>query len=158
MHATLPHQLIKTYLIKWSFCTLGCIEYKSLDLQYHYLCHHGLLQNICFVRLCYKMFHRRVRILMRTNCATLIVHLFFFFVYCYASQWMAKLQKNPSKNPLMSLFNNKCGYLDFIFLRRSEFVQVVLLSFVNICIAVTYRFKIAPPCGLCSPESNYTLV
>jgi hypothetical protein len=45
---------------------------------------------------------------MGTNCDPLIADL---FLYCYESQVMAKLQYEPSKHSLNSLFNNNYRYL-----------------------------------------------
>ena len=56
---------------------------------------------------------------MGTNCAPLIADL---FLYCYESQFMAKIHKDPSKQHLVDLFNNTYRYLDDILaLNNPEF-------------------------------------
>ena len=56
---------------------------------------------------------------MGTNCAPLIAEL---FLYCYKSQFMAKLYKDPTKSGLIEKFNNTYRYLDDIFaLNNSDF-------------------------------------
>ena len=60
---------------------------------------------------------------MGTNCASLIADL---FLYCYESQFMAKVQKDPSKHSLISLFNNNCIYSDNILTANySNFLKFV---------------------------------
>ena len=80
-------------------------------MRCHYLSYHFLLGNI-FIRLGNKVFRQLVRTPMGTHCSPLIVDL--LTLYCYDSQCMAKLQKDPSKHSLIRLFNNNCGYLDNI--------------------------------------------
>lgn len=48
---------------------------------------------------------------MGTNCAPLIADL---FLYCYESQFMAKLQKDPNRQHLIETFNYTYRYLDDI--------------------------------------------
>ena len=61
-----------------------------------------LLDNI-YVRFGNKVYRQVVGISMGTNCAPLITDLFW---YCYESQFMTKLSKDPSKLHLVDKFNN----------------------------------------------------
>ena len=67
-----------------------------------------LLDNI-YVRFANTVYRQIVGIPMGTNCAPLIADL---FLYCYESQFMAKIQKDPSKQDLVDQFNNTFRYLD----------------------------------------------
>ena len=79
-----------------------------------------LLDNI-YVRFGNKVDRQVVGIPMGTNCAPLIADL---FLYCYESQFMTKLSKDPSKLHLIDKFNNTYRYLDDIFsLNNQEFSQ-----------------------------------
>ena len=67
------------------------------------------------------MYRQVVGNLVGTNCAPLIADL---FLYCYKSQFMAKLHKNPSKTDLIDKFNNTYRYLDDIFsVNNSDFYK-----------------------------------
>ena len=83
----------------------------------------NFLLNI-FVRFGNKVFRQIVGIPMGTNCAPLIADL---FLYCYESQFMAKLQKDLSKHSRVSLFSSNCRYLDDIFTANNP----SFLTFVN---------------------------
>ena len=66
-----------------------------------------------------KIYRQIVGIPMGTNCAPLIADL---FLYCYESQFMAKLHKDSTKSDLIEKFNNTHRYLDDIFaLNNSDF-------------------------------------
>ena len=69
-----------------------------------------LLDNI-FVRFGNNVYRQVIGIPMGTNCAPLIADL---FLYCYESQFMAKISKDPSKLHLVDKFNNTFRYLDDI--------------------------------------------
>ena len=69
-----------------------------------------LLDNI-FVRFGSNIYRQTIGIPMGTNCAPLIADL---FLYCYESQFMAKLYKDQNKHGLLSDFNNTFRYLDDI--------------------------------------------
>ena len=139
LYTTLPHTLIKqkfSYLIKWSFRKSGCDyiccnRYKSFfsDDRYEkytvWTCEDMikaidfLLDNI-YVRFGDKVYRQIVGIPMGTNCAPLIADL---FLYCYESQFMAKIQKDPSKQHLLDVFNNTYRYLDDILaINNSDFL------------------------------------
>ena len=77
-----------------------------------------LLDNI-YVRFGNTVYRQVVGIPMGTNCAPLIADL---FLYCYESQFMAKIYKDPSKHDLLDLFNNTFRYLDDVLaLNNPEF-------------------------------------
>lgn len=57
------------------------------------------------------VYRQVIRIPMGTNCAPMIADL---FLYCYESQFMAKISKDPSKQHLIEKFNNTFRYLDDI--------------------------------------------
>ena len=77
-----------------------------------------LLDNI-YVRFGDKVYRQVVGIPMGTNCAPLIADL---FLYCYESQFMTKLSKDPSLLHLVDTFKNTYRYLDDIFsLNNPEF-------------------------------------
>ena len=69
-----------------------------------------LLDNI-FVRFGNTVYRQIIGIPMGTNCAPLIADL---FLYCYESQFMAKISKDPTKEHLVQKFNNTFRYLDDI--------------------------------------------
>ena len=130
LYTTLPHNLIKeklSYLIEWSFDKTGltyicCNSYNSFfsdSKQNKYTnwtfldvinALKFLLDNI-FVRFGSKIYRQTIGIPMGTNCAPLIADL---FLYCYESQFMAKLYKDQNKHDLLSDFNNTFRYLDDI--------------------------------------------
>ena len=100
-----------------------------------------LLDNI-YIRFGEKIYRQVVGIPMGTNCAPLIADL---FLYCYESQFMAKLHKDSTKSDLIDKFNNTYRYLDGIFaLNNSDFFihtsgiypkklplnKVIVLSFI----------------------------
>ena len=140
LYTTLPHNLIKKkflYLIKWSFekshCNFICCNSfkaffcneKGKYARYTYWkCEdmiealNFLLDNI-YVRFGDKVYRQVVGIPMGTNCAPLIADL---FLYCYESQFMTKLSKDPSLLHLVDTFKNTYRYLDDIFsLNNPEF-------------------------------------
>ena len=138
LYTTLPHALIKqkfSYLIKWSFEKSGCnfICCNSIKAffsndkfdkytNWTYLdminAINFLLDNI-YVRFGSTVYRQVVGIPMGTNCAPLIADL---FLYCYESQFMAKIYKDPSKHDLLDLFNNTFRYLDDVLaLNNPEF-------------------------------------
>ena len=67
-----------------------------------------LLDNI-FVRFGKSVYRQVIGIPMGTNCAPLIADL---FLYCYESQFMARISKDPNKHHLIQKFNNTFRYLD----------------------------------------------
>ena len=69
-----------------------------------------LLDNI-YIRFGKQIYRQIIGIPMGTNCAPLIADL---FLYCYESQFMAKLQKDPNKQNLIETFNYTFRYLDDI--------------------------------------------
>ena len=69
-----------------------------------------LLDNI-FVRYGDSVYRQVIGIPMGTNCAPLIADL---FLYCYESQFMTKISKDPSQQHLVDKFNNTFRYLDDI--------------------------------------------
>ena len=78
-----------------------------------------LLDNI-YVRFGDKVYRQIVGIPMGTNCAPFIADL---FLYCYESQFMAKIQKDPSKQHLLDVFNNTYRYLyDILAINNSDFL------------------------------------
>ena len=113
LYTTLPHNLIKqkfSYLFKWTFEKSGCDyiccnSFKSFfsnDTYKNYTnftcleCIHALeflLDNI-FVRFGNTIYRQIIGIPMGTNCAPLIADL---FLYCYESQFIAKIYKDPNK-------------------------------------------------------------
>ena len=138
LYTTLPHTLIKqkfSYLIKWSFKKSGCTyiccntfksffsndkhnKYTNWTCQDLIKALNFLLDNI-FVRFGDTVYRQKIGIPMGTNCAPLIADL---FLYCYESQFMAKIHKDPSKQHLVDLFNNTYRYLDDILaLNNPEF-------------------------------------
>ena len=130
LYTTLPHNLIKeklSYLIEWSFDKTGltyicCNSYNSFfsdSKQNKYTnwtfldvinALKFLLDNI-FVRFGSNIYRQTIGIPMGTNCAPLIADL---FLYCYESQFMAKLYKDQNKHDLLSDFNNTFRCLDDI--------------------------------------------
>ncbi len=130
LYTTLPHKLIKeklAYLIEWSFNKSGndflcCNFYNAFfsdekrNKYTNWTCAdmikavNFLLDNI-FVRFGTTVYRQKVGIPMGTNCAPLIADL---FLYCYESQFMAKLLKDPTKIDLVQEFNNTFRYLDDI--------------------------------------------
>lgn len=70
-----------------------------------------LIDNI-YVRFCNKIYRQVIGIPMGTNCAPLIADL---FLYCYESQFMAKILKDKSSPELVEQFNQTYRYLDDIF-------------------------------------------
>ena len=142
LYTTLPHNLIKqkfTYLFKWTFEKSGCDyiccnSFKSFfsnDTYKNYTnftcleCINALeflLDNI-FVRFGNTIYRQIIGIPMGTNCAPLIADL---FLYCYESQFMAKIYKDPNKEHLIDVFNNTYRYLDDILaLNNPEFSNVM---------------------------------
>ena len=142
LYTTLPHNLIKqkfSYLIEWCFkksdCKYICCnkersffsnEKDKYKKYTYWTCEdmtdsvNFLLDNI-FIRFGNKVYRQVVGIPMGTNCAPLIADL---FLYCYESQFMAKLHKDPSKSDLLEKFNNTYRYLDDIFsLNNSDFYK-----------------------------------
>ena len=130
LYTTLPHDLFKkkfNYLIKWAFKKSDCqyicsssfktyftntkqknaVNWTSFDmisaLEF-------LLDNI-YVRFGTSVYRQIIGIPMGTNCAPLIADL---FLYCYESQFMAKISKDPLKLHLVDKFNNTFRYLDDI--------------------------------------------
>ena len=80
-----------------------------------------LLDNI-YVRFGNTVYRQIVGIPMGTNCAPLIADL---FLYCYESQFMAKIQKYPSKQDLVDQFNNTFRYLDDVLaLNNPDFQKI----------------------------------
>jgi hypothetical protein len=92
-----------------------CSEYRSFSVMIkeintvirHVTTWFNLLENI-FFPFWHWSHSLNFRIPMGTNCDPLIADL---FLYCYESQVMAKLQYEPSKHSLNSLFNNNYRYL-----------------------------------------------
>ena len=83
-----------------------------------------LLDNI-YIRSGEKIYRQVVGIPMGTNCAPLIADL---FLYCYESQFMAKLHKDSTKSDLIDKFNNTYRYLDDIFaLNNSDFLCTLMI-------------------------------
>lgn len=140
LYTTLPHYLIKqkfSDLIKWFFDKsdgkyICCNKEKSFfsnekdkyKRYTYWTCEemidslNFLLDNI-YIRFGEKTYRQVVGIPMGTNCAPLIADL---FLYCYESQFMAKLHKNSSNSDLIDKFNNTYRYLDDIFaLNNSDF-------------------------------------
>ena len=130
LYTTLPHNLIKmkfNYLIKWAFKKSGC-EYICCNSFRSFFCGtkqknyvnwtcfdfitalEFLLDNI-FVRFGKTVYRQIIGIPMGTNCAPLIADL---FLYCYESQFMAKISKDPSQQHMVQKFNNTFRYLDDI--------------------------------------------
>lgn len=130
LYTTLPHDLIKkkfTYLIQWAFKKSDCeylcsnsfktyfsntkqknsVNWTSFDMI---TALEFLLDNI-FVRFGNSVYRQVIGIPMGTNCAPLIADL---FLYCYESQFMARISKDPSKQHLVQKFNNTFRYLDDI--------------------------------------------
>ena len=64
-----------------------------------------------FVHFGVTVYRKVIGISMRTNCATLIVDI---FLYWYESQFMARINKDSSKQHLVEKFNNTFRYLDNI--------------------------------------------
>ena len=130
LYTTLPHDLIKkkfTYLIQWAFkksdcqyiCSNSFKTFFSDTQQKNYVnwtsfdmitALEFLLDNI-FVRFGNSVYRQVIGIPMGTNCAPLIADL---FLYCYESQFMARISKDPSKQHLIDKFNNTFRYLDDI--------------------------------------------
>jgi len=130
LYTSLPHTLIKekfAYLINWSFKKSGssyicCNKYNSFFSDKIYGKYTNwtsfdiisaiefLLDNI-YVRFGDTIYRQIVGIPMGTNCAPLIADL---FLYCYESQYIAKIQKDPTKQDLVDRFNNTYRYLDDI--------------------------------------------
>ena len=142
LYTTLPHYLIKqkfSYLIEWCFdktnqkyicCSRERSFFSDVKDKYkrytYWTCEemidavYFLLDNI-FIRFGNKIYRQVVGIPMGTNCAPLIADL---FLYCYESQFMAKLHKDPSKTDLIDKFNNTYRYLDDIFsVNNSDFYK-----------------------------------
>ena len=140
LYTTLPHDLIKqkfSYLIKWCFeksdhkyicCNNERAFFSNEKDKYkrytYWTCDemidslNFLLDNI-YIRFGEKIYRQVVGIPMGTNCAPLIADL---FLYCYESQFMAKLHKDSTKSDLIDKFNNTYRYLDDIFaLNNSDF-------------------------------------
>ena len=61
-----------------------------------------LIDNI-FVRFGHSIHRQVIGIPMGTNCAPLIADL---FLYCYESQFMSKINKDPSQQHLVEISNN----------------------------------------------------
>ena len=81
-----------------------------------------LLDNI-YVRFGNTVYHQVIGIPMGTNCASLIADL---FLYCYESQFMAKIYKDPSKHDLIDNFNSTIRCLDDVLtLNNPEFSKFV---------------------------------
>ena len=70
-----------------------------------------LLDNI-YVRFGNTVYRQVIDIPTGTICAPLLADL---FLYCYESQFMAKIYKDPSKHDLIDNFNNPFIYLDYVF-------------------------------------------
>lgn len=134
LYTNLPHNLIKNkfeYLVKWCFdksksdyiCSKLSNGFSksffSNETQKGYInwtdaetitALNYLLDNI-YIRFGKQIYRQVIGIPMGTNCAPLIADL---FLYCYESQFMAKLQKDPNKHHLIETFNNTYRYLDDI--------------------------------------------
>lgn len=130
LYTTLPHDLIKkkfTYLIQWAFKKSDCEYISSNSFKTYFtntkqkssvnwtsfdmiLALEFLLDNI-FVRFGNSVYRQVIGIPMGTNCAPLVADL---FLYCYESQFMAKISKDPLKQHLVDKFNNTFRYLDDI--------------------------------------------
>ena len=142
LYTTLPHKFIKeklSYLIEWSFNKTGntyicCNSFNAFFsddkrdkyTNWSYLdminALKFLLDNI-FVRFGNTIYRQTIGIPMGTNCAPLIADL---FLYCYESQFMAKLYKDPTKHDLITDFNNTFRYLDDILaLNNSNFTNYI---------------------------------
>ena len=134
LYTNLPHNLIKKkfeYLVKWCFdksksdyiCSRVSKSFSksffSNETQKGYInwtdaetitALNYLLDNI-YIRFGKQIYRQIIGIPMGTNCAPLIADL---FLYCYESQFMAKLQKDPNKQNLIETFNYTFRYLDDI--------------------------------------------
>lgn len=134
LYTNLPHNLIKKkfeYLIKWCFdksksdyiCSKvsqvfsksffsnethkGYVNWTDIEVI---TALNFLLDNI-YIRFGKQIYRQVIGIPMGTNCAPLIADL---FLYCYESQFMAKLQQDPNKHHLIETFNHTYRYLDDI--------------------------------------------
>ena len=130
LYTTLPHNLIKDKfrrLIQWAFKKSDCeyicsnsfktyfsnskqkkaVNWTSFDMI---TALEFLLDNI-FIRFGNTVYRQVIGIPMGTNCAPLIADL---FLYCYESQFMTNISKDPSKYHLIEKFNNTFRYLDDI--------------------------------------------
>ena len=68
-----------------------------------------------------KRLNHKLREAMGTKCAPLVAEL---FLYCYKSQFMAKLHNDPSRTDLIDKYNNTHRYLDVIFsVNNSDFYK-----------------------------------
>ena len=130
LYTTLPHDLIKkklTNLIQWAFkksdCEFICSNQFSTYFSntkrknsVNWTCFDilsaldFLLDNI-FIRFGNSVYRQVIGIPMGTNCAPLIADL---FLYCYESEFMKNLSKDPTKQHLIQTFNNTFRYLDDI--------------------------------------------
>ena len=130
LYTTLPHDLIKkklSSLIKWAFKKSGC-EYicsNSFNSYFSISTHTKSVNWTCFdmitaleflldniyVRFGNSVYRQIIGIPMGTNCAPLIADL---FLYCYESKFMTVINKDPSRQHLVSKFNNTFRYLDDI--------------------------------------------
>ena len=136
LYTTLPHILIKeklTHLIKWAFkksdCQFICLNsYRSFfsnEKHKNYvnwtyfdmiMSLEFLIDNI-FVRFGHSIYRQVIGIPMGTNCAPLIADL---FLYCYESQFMSKINKDPSQQHLVETFNYTFRYLDDILVINND--------------------------------------
>ena len=144
LYTALPHSLIKTKLsklIKWCFdkskCNYVCCNEKSKKSFFSNITYKSyinwtdaeliaalefLINNI-FIKYDNKIYRQVIGIPMGTNCAPLIADL---FLYCFESQFMAKIFKDPTKVHLLDHFNNTYRYLDDIFsLNNPEFSNYI---------------------------------
>lgn len=81
-----------------------------------------LLDNI-FVRSDSNIYRQIIGIPMETNCTPLIADL---FLYCYGSQFKAKIYKDSDKVHVLEYFNNTYIYLDDSFsLNNPEFSKCI---------------------------------
>ena len=94
------------------------------------------LLNKTSIRFGNKIYRQVVGITMGTNCAPLIADL---FLYCYESQFMTKLHKDPSRTDLIDKLKNTYRYLDDIFSVIIRISTNTLARFIHLSEGINFE-------------------